>query len=365
MNWYEYSQVLIEKCKKKEIPYHAGFELTPFCNFNCHMCYIHLTKDQARAQGKLLSTNQWICLAKEVKDLGTISMEITGGEAMTRTDFPFLYKSFIELGFLIVLRTNGYLIDDNILRLLTQYKPRKIMVTLYGASDDTYKKCCGIDDGFSVVSNNLLKLKNAGMNVHLSATITTENEKDIALMRKWTEENGFDLSLCGMLFTPIRGAKRSIDHLKVRLPDDAYKLSDEMKAAPRDIPNREFYMNPFWMCRTFGAKFTITWDGKMTMCNSNPSVWRDPFKGGVDQAYHDMYRELKSIRRPKECAGCKYIDLCSVCPSMLYSATGSMEQTCEEMCRMARRKYKNQFFMHRDGLEVDKNTICNEYNEGV
>lgn len=364
MDWFEYSKILLDKCKEREIPLHAGFELTPLCNFNCSMCYIHLTPEQANAQGKLLTTDQWIHIAREAKKLGALSMELTGGEAMTRPDFCTLYKEFAEMGYLILLRTNGYLINSEKIEFFKKYKPRKIMITMYGASDETYKRFCGVYDGFTVVTRNILALRDAGIRVQLTATITKENNEDAEKMEKWAKDNGFSLDLCGMLFTPVRGAKRSVDHLKVRLPDEAYELTEEMRSLPREIENRDYYMNPFWMCRSFGAKFAITWDGKMTMCYSNPSVWKDPLADGVDKAYHELYRDLKTIKRPKECSECKYIDLCAVCPSMLYSSTGSMENTCEEMCRMARRKYKTLLTMNVQSSGEKDPDFTKECEEG-
>ena len=96
MDWYEYSQILLEKCKQKEVPFSCGFELTPLCNFRCNMCYIRLDPEQAANQGSFLSTEQWIELANEAKQFGALSMEVTGGEAMTRPDFPILYRTFAD-----------------------------------------------------------------------------------------------------------------------------------------------------------------------------------------------------------------------------------------------------------------------------
>ena len=365
MNWFDYSQYLLDKCKQQGTPFHCGFELTPFCNFRCNMCYIRLTEAQASKQGHLLSTEQWIRLAEEAKKMGTISMEVTGGEALTRRDFPTLYKSFIDLGFLIVLRTNGYLIDSKILNLLKEYKPRKIMITLYGASNETYNRVCGVSDGYTVVTRNILALREAGLNVQLTSTITNENKNDIDLMQQWARDNGFSLSMGGMLFTPIRGAKRSVDSLKIRLPEELYQVPKEYQSISRVIPNREYYQeNPFWMCRAFRAKFTITWDGKVTMCNSNPSVSKDPFVSGLSSAYYALYGDIKKIQRPKECATCKYIDLCTVCPSMFYSATGSMEQTNDEMCHMARRRFV-QMMRSDDSLHARDLISTDECKEGV
>ena len=128
VDWPEYGKILLEKCKKNEIPFHVGFELTPFCNFSCNMCYIHLTPEQAEQQGKLLSTDQWIHLGEETKKNGVVSLEITGGEAVTRRDFPALYTAFSKMGYMINLRSNGYLLCGNLIELLQQYKPKRVSI---------------------------------------------------------------------------------------------------------------------------------------------------------------------------------------------------------------------------------------------
>ena len=73
----------------------------------CNMCYIHLTPEQAASQGRLLNTSEWIDLADQAKRLGVVNLEVTGGEAATRSDFPILYEKFVKMGFLVTLRTNG------------------------------------------------------------------------------------------------------------------------------------------------------------------------------------------------------------------------------------------------------------------
>ena len=123
MKWSEYAAQLsergIEACK----PTMAVFELTPLCNFNCYMCFIHLTPEQARAQGEALSTEEWLRIARDAKRLGVFCIEVTGGEAVTRPDFPILYEAFIKMGYLITLRSNGYLLRGETLKLLKKYKP--------------------------------------------------------------------------------------------------------------------------------------------------------------------------------------------------------------------------------------------------
>ena len=361
MDWYTYSQILLDKCKEREIPYHVGFELTPLCNFDCNMCYVHLSPEEVQKEGKILTTDQWIHLAEEAKKLGAVSIEVTGGEAATRADFPELYKHFIKMGFLIVLRTNGYLFKGQLLELLKQYKPRLVMITLYGASDETYKRVCGIENGFTIVTKNILDIKKANIPIRLSSTITTENMNDVQLMKEWAKEHDLNLSLSGHLFTPNRGSNRSITNLQVRYPDEEYMIPEDIKPLKREIADKEKYLNPFWMCRSFGAKCSITWDGKMVLCNSNSSIKKEPLITGFAEAYHELYKEYKAIQRPEKCRNCEYIDLCTICPSMMYSSTGSMEETSDDLCKYAYRTYKNRYIM---GLEKEER-LENKCEEGA
>ena len=53
-----YMQQLRQWARENNIPLNINFELTPFCNFNCVMCYVRLTKEQAKAQGEMLTAKQ-------------------------------------------------------------------------------------------------------------------------------------------------------------------------------------------------------------------------------------------------------------------------------------------------------------------
>lgn len=356
MYWDEYNKILLDKCKEQGIPFSACFELTPFCNFKCNMCYIRLEPEQAYAQGKLLSTEQWIDIAEEAKKLGTTTLEITGGEAAVRSDFPVLYEKFIKMGFVINLRTNGYYMAGDIRDLLIRYKPARVGITLYGASDSTYHKVCGVPDGFSVVTKNIIAMRDAGIRVHLTMTMTKENQNDVFALNEWAVKNNLQIRAYGGLFNPIRGAKRDIDYLKIKYTDEECEISDDMQFLPHEIQDRSKYLNPFWMCRGFGAIFCISWDGRMTLCNGMTYVWENPLTSGVENAYRNLYRKLRSISRPEKCRTCRYIDFCVSCPTQIISETGSPDQTSEEICRRARRRYKRELLVTKSG---------DTYNEGI
>ena len=49
----EFNNYLDSKAREKGIPLQGQFELTPLCNFNCKMCYVHLNPEQMNGQSVL------------------------------------------------------------------------------------------------------------------------------------------------------------------------------------------------------------------------------------------------------------------------------------------------------------------------
>ena len=58
------------KGRQLGLPIAGNFELTARCNFNCPMCYVHLSNEQVEARGGELSAQQWLQIAKAAKDRG-------------------------------------------------------------------------------------------------------------------------------------------------------------------------------------------------------------------------------------------------------------------------------------------------------
>ena len=47
------------KARIEKIPISGSFELTPLCNLDCKMCYVHLSASQCKENGQLLSVDEW------------------------------------------------------------------------------------------------------------------------------------------------------------------------------------------------------------------------------------------------------------------------------------------------------------------
>ena len=107
LHFGSYMEQLKKDAYENAVPLTGIFELTPRCNMDCQMCYVHLQPDQIPAIGRELTTKEWIDIARQARDMGMVQLTLTGGEILVRKDFRELYEAFSEMGFLIQLYTNG------------------------------------------------------------------------------------------------------------------------------------------------------------------------------------------------------------------------------------------------------------------
>ena len=127
----------------KGIPLAGNFELTARCNFNCRMCYVHLTPEEQRRRGAELTADEWLAIAEQARSQGMLFLLLTGGEPLIRTDFRYLLTELKKMGLLVSVNSNGSLIDRDWLDFFRHEPPFRFNITLYGGSEETYERLCG------------------------------------------------------------------------------------------------------------------------------------------------------------------------------------------------------------------------------
>ena len=167
------SYILHEKGGKLKLPVSGTFELTAGCNFHCGMCYIHTDSDRVGNSGEL-TAKQWFEIGRQARDAGMVFLLLTGGEPLLRKDFPEIYEGLKALGLIISINTNGYFLDGETAALFEKNPPSRLNVSLYGATDETYRRVCGVP-AFTRVSKNIKRMKDMGIPVRINCSITPEN----------------------------------------------------------------------------------------------------------------------------------------------------------------------------------------------
>ena len=332
----DYMGNLYQWAKSNCVPLSGTFELTPFCNFQCVMCYVRLTKEQAEQQGKMLRAEDWIAIAKQAKDMGMLNLCLTGGEPFTHPDFWEIYSELNKMGFLITILSNGYLIDETVIEKFKEYgAPFSIRLTLYGANDETYWRTCHCKDGFTKISKAVQLLKDANIPLTMTSTIVKENMDDLQEIYRFARECNIHLKHTIFVVKSARGASNTAVKSRLLLDDYAEELTLERLERRKHVDISE----PFDHCASKDASFWMTWNGHIQLCSfmSKPFV---PYSGNLATDWENLYMKLQNVNSPKKCKDCKWRSFCQRCPGVLCAESGDPERTADSHCNMAKELYE-------------------------
>ncbi|WRK53949.1 radical SAM protein [Coprobacillaceae bacterium CR2/5/TPMF4] len=123
-------KMLIKHGVKDKRPVSGTLELTPLCNMNCDMCYVHLSNEEMNKQGKILDIDEWFDLANQLEKAGVLFIMLTGGEPLLFPGFKELYLKLKRMGMVITVNTNGTLIDEKWAAFLVKIN-HGVLILLY------------------------------------------------------------------------------------------------------------------------------------------------------------------------------------------------------------------------------------------
>ncbi len=332
----DYFELISQWARNNKIPLYTTFELTPFCNFSCVMCYVRLNKELAQKQGNMLTAEQWLDIARQAKDAGTLHLTLTGGEPLTHPDFWEIYSELNKMGFLIYILSNGSLIDEEAMGKFRLYgMPHFVKLTVYGASDETYQKMCGSSDGFTRLSKAIDLLKEAGVPIKLTSTIVKENACDLQQIYAFAREKGLSMQHTISVHKSSRGSLNTVETSRFEFADFPDEATLEMLERSK-FPDLE---SPFAWCASRGKNLVVTWNGHFQLCTtlSEPYV---QYSGDFISDFRKLDNLLDKIKSPDECTDCKWREFCQRCPGILCSESGHPDQTDKSFCLMAKKLYE-------------------------
>ena len=345
------------KGRRLGLPVGGTFELTARCNFNCPMCYVHMTQEQVDAAGKELTAAQWLELAREARDRGMIFALLTGGEPLMRRDFFEIYKGMKELGLLISINTNGSMLQGEILEKFLADPPARFNISLYGGTNETYRNMCGVP-AYDRVKESIRALRKAGVDVSLNLSITPYNCQDLeqihadaveldvnvrssAYMYPPVRVNG-EVYGCANRLTPAESAECSVKWDRIRFTEEQFLRRAEGLIALREVEQDgcPVEADEGITCRAGSTGFWITWDGKMTPCGMMTTPVVHPLRDGFGAAWDELRAKTAALRMPSECSGCNHREICGVCAAVCFTETGRFDGVPTYVCEKAREKVR-------------------------
>lgn len=311
------------KAREKAVPLTGTFELTPLCNLDCKMCYVHLHPAQMGKE-TLLPVTHWQEIMDQAVSCGMMFARLTGGECLTYPGFRQLYLYLRERGVETGILTNGVLLDADTVAFLAKNKPCMVQITLYGASEECYEKVTG-HRVFHTVMENIRALQKAKIPLVVATTPSAYMTDGLEIVRL-IHDMGMPVTINAGLMAPREETGRAlgeapldtyvqmIRYKQSLLPEQSGIAKDEA-TEPEDRPDVSRVGEQTYgvTCGAGRSSFSIDWQGRMKPCNNFPRGGEDVLTLGFAEAWRRTHTTAAQFPQPVECQGCRYQGVCKHC----------------------------------------------------
>lgn len=307
------------KARERGIPLYGQFELTPFCNLDCKMCYVHMSPDQMKDR-KLLPADWWKNKMQQARSLGMTHATLTGGECLIYPEFDDIYLYLRSLGIKVNIKSNGILLNQERIEFFKKYPPRGITVSLYGSCNEAYYHVTG-HAVFNTVYNNLMQLKGLDIPIDIAIVPSKYMYDDIEKLLEVVKQLGFPYSINIMLFPPREETGRTLCDISTQEYIEIYKKLKTHKypntVKKEDVEETEGIKHGEPQvgirCGAGRSSFNILWNGEITACENLNSKRISLIDHDFCDAWQLIHAEAVSYPLPVECIDCKYNAVCYSC----------------------------------------------------
>lgn len=307
-----------------ELPVAGSFELTFGCNLHCAHCYI----GRSGSARKELSTEQVLRVLDRLHACGVLVLLLTGGEPLLRKDFREIYRAARQRGFLLSLYTNATLIDASMADFFAAQPPRRIEVTVYGHTPETYERVTGVPGSFAAFRAGVDRLLARNLPVHFKAMVLKSNWNEIEDICAWAGALEKSCRLDAVVNPGLDGCAAPLTE---RLPPE--DLSAYLPRAPETtLPDGEDQR--LFKCGAGVRAFHIDPLGCIHPC----MMWRaSPYNllEGTIEAWKEQVRLMRARAMPMDsaCVNCPARAACPNCPALSQLETGQAGSAVSYFCR--------------------------------
>lgn len=329
-------------------PITAVWEITMACNMRC----MHCGSACSHALPEELTTDEAMALCDDMGKLGMKWITLSGGEPLTRKDWPQIAKRLNENHIIPNIITNGWLLDEDTVKQMKESKIGTVAISIDGIRETHDSIRCKGSFDRSMAAFRLLK-----ENAQYSGAITSINKtniKELDLIKDILIEAGVDswqLQICIPMGNMANHPEELVDPEDIDLildfclrtamerkiivyPADCLGYYTEKEELIRAITLGSMSFAPWAGCNAGRRGFGILHNGDILGCTSIRD--RSFIEGNVrDRSIIDIWNDenafswMRNMTREDlggACKTCTYGDVClGGCPNTRLTMNGSMK----------------------------------------
>ncbi|MDR4508088.1 MAG: radical SAM protein [Candidatus Brocadiaceae bacterium] len=321
-------------------PYAISWNTTYRCNLLCGHCYLDtnaLTKQSANE----LSTQEGFRLIDQMAELNpNLLLILTGGEPLLREDIYDLSSHASKKGMMVVIGTNGNLIDDEIARKLKESGVSGIGISLDSITPKKHDGFRGIKGTWDDTLNGIEACRRQSIEFQIQTTVTRDTYEEIPEIIDFAYNIG--ARVFNLFFLVCTGKGQDLTDITPQQYDQALhklyefqqkyqgKMMVGAKCAPhyRRIVYERDPSSPLVRAYSGGCPAgthycRISPEGNVTPCPYMPNI-----SGNVrEKSFVDIWNEtpdfqtLRNDRLNGRCGACEFQSICKGCRARALATT--------------------------------------------
>lgn len=328
-----------------EPPFLVALNLTRRCNLACAHCYLD-AGTRRNGDGAELATAEVVEVFDGIASLGGETMVVlTGGEPLLRPDLEALARHATGLGLMVVVGTNGTMLDAGRVSALRDAGVAGVGISLDSLAPDYHDRFRGRPGAWARTMFAIDACRRGGLAFQVHFSVTEGNAAELDAMIAFARSAGA-LAL-NVFFLVCTGRGERFADISVDLYDDVLRrvtraareetrLLVRAKCAPH-FKRMAIEFDPAWPitlahgyeaggCLAGTRYCRITPEGEVTACpyieTSVGSVRAAPFA----EIWRDapMFHRLRAPRLEGRCGACEYRKLCGGCRARPLARDGAL-----------------------------------------
>jgi len=327
----EIRTILIEKLQLTDpFPFKANLEINRLCNLKC----IHCIDKEDSTLSYQPSIAQIESTLQQLAELGTFSLEISGGEPFYRKDCLDILKLARSMGFKLSLVTNATLLDSKMIAELASINIASVHVSLHAITPDIHDKFVGVKGAHRKALSAIDLLDSRGIKVVIHSSITKFNSSEQAALYDYYSRKGFSYKMSILMFPTYTGDKFPCS---LMLEAESLKKAVELKLLEEGLPVSTL------LCDAGKTRVFISARGDVYPC-----IMLRTAAGSIhENNLRDIWEKSKLFERIRSIKEEEYVD-CIDCKSRKY---------CEGFCIGLNYLYNDDMLKYPDYICNYANTI--------
>jgi radical SAM protein with 4Fe4S-binding SPASM domain len=346
----EFLNEALSKARGLHIPISGAFDLTYRCGFRCVHCYARHLVEQPASAANELSTSQVKDLLNQAADAGCLSLLLSGGDPLLRSDFAEIYETARCLGMLVTVFTNASLVRPEHVEVLGAYAGR-VEVSVYGATEDTYERVTGRPDSYRRVWAGIEALLAAGVHVVLKTAVLRENIGEIPAIEARAADLGLDFRMDPLITPRLDGDRspglhRVAAHEAVALElcrkESRIKVAKYWKHRRDSSKGCETGKNKVYNCGAGVFFFHLDPQGRLRPCVTGTHLGYDVTECSFGMAWQQVVHSVKEVEWAEQgkCGACRLYDLCQPCGGLMLMEGASSSDPPRYLCELWEARFR-------------------------